>query len=160
MNGQTHKRHVDAHGSLAVDGRKTNHRFVGRCAQRPLLPEGGEASLEGRPPQNPILKTAVFFHFCFPVRILFVFQCGSVLSHSVMSDSFVIPWTVAHQVPLFMGFSRQEYWSGLPGPPPDSGIHPHFLSLLHWQASFLPLEPPEKPSPHTFIHNQKLRQFH
>jgi len=30
------------------------------------------------------------------------------------ADSFVIPWTVAHQAPLSMGFSRQEYWSGLP----------------------------------------------
>ena len=34
-------------------------------------------------------------------------------SHQVVSDS-VIPWTVARQVPLSMGFSRQEYWSGLP----------------------------------------------
>ena len=42
---------------------------------------------------------------------------------SIMSDSFASPWTVAHQAPLFMGFSRQEYWSGLPcpspGDPPD-----------------------------------------
>ena len=39
---------------------------------------------------------------------------------------FVTPWTVAHQVSLSMGFSRQEYWSGLPCPPPgalpDPGI--------------------------------------
>ena len=38
------------------------------------------------------------------------------------------PWTVACQAPLSMGFSRQEYWSGLPFPPPDdvpdSGIEP------------------------------------
>ena len=31
---------------------------------------------------------------------------------------FATLWTVAHQAPLFMGFSRQEYWSGLPFPPP------------------------------------------
>ena len=41
---------------------------------------------------------------------------------------FVTPWTVAHQAPLSMGFSRQEYWSGLPCPPlgnlPDPGIEP------------------------------------
>ena len=41
---------------------------------------------------------------------------------------FVTPWTVAHQAPLSMGFSRQEYWSGLPGTPPgylpDPGIEP------------------------------------
>ena len=41
---------------------------------------------------------------------------------------FVTPWTVAHQAPLSMGFPRQEYWSGLPFPPPgnlpDPGIEP------------------------------------
>ena len=38
--------------------------------------------------------------------------------HSVVSDS-TTPWNVAHQVPLSMGFFRQEYWSRLPFPPPD-----------------------------------------
>ena len=45
---------------------------------------------------------------------------------------FATPWTVAHQAPLSMGFSRQEYWSGLPFPPPgdlaDQGIEP--VSLM------------------------------
>ena len=41
-----------------------------------------------------------------------------MLSRSVMSDS-VTPWTVVHQAPLFMGFSRQEYWIGLLCPPPE-----------------------------------------
>ena len=45
-----------------------------------------------------------------------------------MSDSFATPWTVACQAPLFMGFPRQEYWSGLPFPSPgdlpDPGIEP------------------------------------
>ena len=45
---------------------------------------------------------------------------------------FVTPWTVASQAPLSMGFSRQEYWSGLPCPPPgdllDSGIEPASLA--------------------------------
>ena len=48
-----------------------------------------------------------------------------------MSDS-VIPWTVAGQAPLSMGFSRQEYWIGLPFPTPgdlpDPGIEP--ISLM------------------------------
>ena len=39
-------------------------------------------------------------------------------SHSVVSDSFASPWTVACQTPLFMEFSRQAYWSGLPFPSP------------------------------------------
>ena len=42
---------------------------------------------------------------------------------SVMSNSFAIPWTVAHQAPLSMDFCRQEYWSGWPVPPP--GDLPH-----------------------------------
>ena len=50
-----------------------------------------------------------------------------------MSDSFVTGWTVALQAPLCMGFSRQEYWSGLPFPPlgdlPDPGIEPRSPAL-------------------------------
>ena len=36
-----------------------------------------------------------------------------------MSDSFVTPWTVVPQAPLSIGFSRQEFWSGLPFPSPE-----------------------------------------
>ena len=58
-------------------------------------------------------------------------------------------WTIAHQAPLSVGFSRQEYWSGLPFPLPgdlsDPGIEPKFLPFLHWQVGSLPLEPPGKP---------------
>ena len=46
---------------------------------------------------------------------------------------FTTPWTAAHQAPLSMGFSRQEYWSGLPFPSPgdlpDPGIEPRSLAL-------------------------------
>ena len=37
---------------------------------------------------------------------------------------FVTPWTVAHQAPWFMGFSRQEYWRGLPFPSPGDLLYP------------------------------------
>ena len=37
---------------------------------------------------------------------------------------FVTPWAVARQAPLSMGFSRQEYWSGLPCPPPGNLSNP------------------------------------
>ena len=54
---------------------------------------------------------------------------------------FVTPWTVAHQVPLSMEFSRQEYWSGLPFPSPGNllkpGIKPGSPAL---QADSLPSE--------------------
>ena len=42
---------------------------------------------------------------------------------------FVTPWTVTHQSPLSMGFSRQEYWSGLPWPPPGDLPHPRIESM-------------------------------
>ena len=41
-----------------------------------------------------------------------------------MFDSFVTPWTVAHQAPLFMEFSRHEYWSGLLFPSPGNLSNP------------------------------------
>ena len=65
-----------------------------------------------------------------------------------MSDS-VNPWTVAHQVPLSMGFSRQEYWSGLPFPPlgdlPNPGIKPISPVSPALQADSLLAGPSEKP---------------
>ena len=61
---------------------------------------------------------------------------------------FVTPWTVAHQAPLYMGFPRQEYQSGLPFPPPGDlskpGIKPTSLRSPALAGS-LPAEPPEKP---------------
>ena len=57
-----------------------------------------------------------------------------------MSDSFATPWTVARQVPVFMGFLKQEYWSKLPFPSPgdlpDPGIKPMSPAL---QVDSLPL---------------------
>ena len=58
---------------------------------------------------------------------------------------FATPWTVAYQVPPSVGFSRQEYWSGLPFPSPgdlpNPGTEPRSPA---WQADALPSEPPEK----------------
>ena len=60
---------------------------------------------------------------------------------------FATLWTVAHQAPPSMGFSRQEYWSGVPFPSPgdlpDPGIEPRSSAL---QAEALTSEPPGKPS--------------
>ena len=59
---------------------------------------------------------------------------------------FAAPWTVAYQAPPSMGFSRQEYWSGLPFPSPGvfptQGAKP---GLLHCRQTLLPSEPPGKP---------------
>ena len=60
------------------------------------------------------------------------------------------PWTVARQAPLSVGFSRQEYWSGLPfpspGDPPDPGVEPRSPAL---QADSLLTEPAGKPQEYT-----------
>ena len=65
-----------------------------------------------------------------------------LLSHVRLSAT---PWTVAYQASPSMGFSRQEYWSGLPFPSPvdlpDPGIEPRSPAL---QADSLPSEPPGK----------------
>ena len=62
---------------------------------------------------------------------------------------FATPWTKAQQAPPSMGFSRQEYWSGLPFPSPgdlpDPGIKPRSPAL---QADALTSEPPGKPKAH------------
>ena len=62
---------------------------------------------------------------------------------------FVTPWAVALQDPLSMGFSRQEYWSKLPCPPPgglpDPGTKPTSLMSPALAMGSLPLAPPRKP---------------
>ena len=72
-----------------------------------------------------------------------VCQIVCVLSHVKL---FATSWAVAHQVPLSMGFSRQEYWSGLPflspGDLPDPGMELRSPAL---QADSLLTEPPGKP---------------
>ena len=54
---------------------------------------------------------------------------------------FATPWTAARQAPLSMRFSQQEYWSGVPFPPPGvfqtQGSNLHLLPLLHWWVDFL-----------------------
>ena len=62
---------------------------------------------------------------------------------------FVTPWTVTHQAPVSMGFSRPEYWTGLLCPPPGilptQGLNLCLLCLLNWQAGSLPLVPSGMP---------------
>ena len=49
---------------------------------------------------------------------------------------FVTPWTGTPQAPLSMGFSRQEYWSGLPFPSPENCIHLIYVKLVHGAFEF------------------------
>ena len=63
-----------------------------------------------------------------------------------MSESSATPQTIAYQAALFMGFSRQKYWSGLPFPSPgdlpNAGIKPASPEL---QVDSFTTEPPGKP---------------
>ena len=84
------------------------------------------------------------------------------ISHFSCVQFFLTLWTVVHQAPLSMGFSRQEHWSGLPFTLPgdasqhkitlclifpNTGSNQHPLCLLLWQAVSLPPAPPGKPHP-------------
>ena len=60
-----------------------------------------------------------------------------------MSDSFVMPWTVAQQGPLSMGFSLKGLAFPSPGNLPDSGIKPKFPALA---GRFFTIESPGKPN--------------
>ena len=83
--------------------------------------------------------THMYIHVCMLSRFSRVRLCATL-------------WTVAHQAPLSMGFSRQEYWSGLPCPPPgelgDPGIKPasfmspalasrFFTTSVTWEAMYI-----------------------
>ena len=93
-----------------------------------------------RPWDSPGKNTGVGCHF--------LLQCRKVKSESEGTQScrlFATPWTATYQAPTSMGFSRQEYWSGLPFPSPgdlpNSGIEPRSPAL---QMDAVPSEPPRK----------------
>ena len=77
-----------------------------------------------------------------------IYVCVCVLSSFSRVRLFVTIWPVAHQGPLSMGFSRQEYWNGLLCPPSGDvifltqGSNPHLLHLPHWHEGSLPLGKP------------------
>ena len=109
------------------------------------------------------MYTYMYIHVStWPEAPLLLFSC------SVVSDSFATPWTVDHQAPLSMGFSRKEYWSGLPFPSPgdlsDSGIESPSPAT---SGMFFTAEPPGKPLTTTAklmhlpdtVHNPFLEDF-
>ena len=62
--------------------------------------------------------------------LIYVCVYAYVLSHLSHVQLFVTLWLAAHQAPLAMGFSRQEYWGGLPCPPPEE-LNPLLLCFQH-----------------------------
>ena len=65
---------------------------------------------------------------------------------------FVTPWTIAHRLLCPWGFSRQEYWSGLPVPSPGDLSNPGIESRSLHIAESLPSEPPGKPHKLSGLH--------
>ena len=98
------------------------HTRIHQCARIPVSPH------------SPLHLSSFYFFY-------FLTMC--VVSCSVMSHSLQPHGIVAHQAPLSMGFSRQEYWSGLSclplGDLPNPGIEPRSPAL---QTDSLPSEPP------------------
>ena len=110
---------------------------VGSTAGRPQV-RGDTEREEGFPGEKVLLPNT---RFSSSMKVMVKVKS---LSHVRLSAT---PWTVAYQASRSMGFSRQEYWSGLqfpsPGDLPDAGIEPKSPAL---EADALTSEPPGKPS--------------
>ena len=88
-------------------------------------------------------------HGIFQARVLEWGAIAFSLSCYNGVQFFATLWTVAWQVPLSMGFSKQEYWSGLPCPPPEDlphpGMEPVALTSPAFAGGSSPLAPPHAP---------------
>ena len=99
---------------------------------------------------SAVCVTTQFFFYALAI-ICFISN-GKLRAYTTMGMSshfrhiqlFMTIWTVARHAPLFMGFSRQENWSGLPCPPqrdlPDPGIEPTSPASPALQVDYLPTE--------------------
>ena len=85
-------------------------------------------------------------YVCVYVCNIYVKLCVYSGLVTQLCPALATAWTVAHQAPLSMGFSRQEYWSGLPFPSPgdlpNSGVKPMSPALA---GGFFTTVPPGKP---------------
>ena len=117
--------------SSVTQGR-TAHLILNHLSRIPLKQASEEAA------QRFHLRETQSSHICISIKY-------QSLSHVRL---FVTPWTVAHQSPLFMGFSRQEYWSGLPCPLPGDLPNPWVEPLSPVSPAFAGIffttEPPGK----------------
>ena len=90
-----------------------------------------------------------FYHSLYKSTFRSCVYAKSLQSCLTLCNPMDYLWTIACQAPLSMGFSRQEYWSGLllllQGIFLTQGSNLHLSSPLHWQAGSLPIAPPGKP---------------
>ena len=91
-------------------------------------------------------KESFFFLFSIHLLILFIYLAVKVKVKSLSRVRLLsTPWTAAHQAPPSMGFSRQEYWSGVPFPSPgdlpNPGIEPgsHCRQMLYHLSHLCPV---------------------
>ena len=109
---------------------------------------------------NERCEHSYLWEYCLHVKLCVTQMnyCSIAVVLVPLSNSFVTPWTVACQAPLTMGFSRQEYWSGLsfpsPGDLPNPGIGPMSLEL---QADSIPLS--HLGSPPKYNNPKNLRMY-
>ena len=99
-----------------------------------------------------------FFTMELPFKLHYLTKLWITVSYTLCACAhslscvwlFATPWTIAHQAPLSMGFSRQEYWSSchllLQGIFPDTGIKPESLASLALVGGFSTTVPPGKPN--------------
>ena len=140
--------------NISVTRKPPSHSAVSLffCPVQILLPKGLKADLSTLPSsfknsvpffwpsdrlQSPSMNLpglSVCLHVCV---------CG----HSSCIRLFATSWTVAHQAPLSLGFSRKEYWSGLPRPPPEDFLklrdRTHISCIV---GGFFTAESPGEPS--------------
>ena len=106
------------------EGKKQTSSFSWCCqvasvVSDPVRPHRRQPTRLPCPWDSPGKNTGVGCHF--------LLQCMKVKSESEVSQScltLATPWTAAYQAPPSMGFSRQEYWSGVPLPSPSVGAVP------------------------------------
>ena len=135
-------------------GEENVNPFQYSCLENPMDRGAWWAIVRGVAKSRTGLKTySLRLRLSWKVTILRVYVLSRVLL-------FTIPWPVACMAPLSMGFSKQEYWSGLPfptpGDSPDPWVEPatqewnphplQFLHFLHWQVGSLPLVPWKAPT--------------
>ena len=154
---------------LWFSGYKAHGILVPWPGVEPTLPAmEGEVSTTGSPG-----KSFLFSHSLSSPLSLWLYlslslkntQCAYMLSYFSHVRLFATPWTAARQAPLSIGFSRQEYWSGVPCPPPgnlpDPGIKPasFYVSCIGREVLYhlvppgkCPLLPTKKNHTHTEKH--------
>ena len=119
-------------------------RLVTGLAKVPECPQAPWTTCSD--PEPAVFLACRTTFFCLPHSVALISEYSFLFSHSVVSDPFVTPQTVARQAPLSVGFPRQEYWSRLSFPLPvdlpDPGIEPMSPTLA---GRFFTTEPPWKP---------------